>query len=92
LTPGARVRDVGRIGVAGSDADLFADAPIAADNRLPIIDAVGLAGKPFAGIGEIGDAKVKIDRCNLGADTAGKGELGSWLGRQLDGGDRGAGV
>ena len=71
---------------------MFADAPIAADNRLPIIDAVGLAGKPLAGIGEIGDTDIEIDRRDLRTDTAGKGELGGWLCRQLDGGHRGAGV
>src|SRR5262245_52355472 len=36
LTPGARVRDIRRIGVAGGGADRLADASVAADRRLPI--------------------------------------------------------
>ena len=58
--------------VARGDVDVFTDASIAADNRLPIIDTVGFAGKPFTGIGEIGHAKIKVDRCNLRAETGGR--------------------
>ncbi len=65
---------------------------IAADSRLPIIDAVRLSGKPFSGIAEIGHAEIEIDICDLRTDTAGNRELGEWLGRQLDGGHCGAGV
>src|SRR6476660_9254216 len=78
LTPGTCVRDVRRIGVAAGDANSLADASIAADSRLLIIDA-GLAGKPHSGIGEIGHAEIEIDICELRTDAGCKSELGEWL-------------
>ncbi len=50
LAPGAGVGDVRRIGVAAGNADRLADPSVAADGRLPILDAVGFAGKLFSGI------------------------------------------
>src|SRR6266568_5196729 len=92
LAPGARVRDIRRIGVAAGNADRLADVSVAADGRLPIVNAVGLAGKLLSGIGEIGHAEIEIDICDLGAETAADSELGGWLGRQLDAGGCGAGI
>src|SRR6516165_8170809 len=92
LTPGAGVRNIRRIGVAAGDTDRVPDASIAADNRLPIVDAVRLAGKPFSGIAEIGHAEVEIDIGDFRANTARHSYLSDRLGRQLDGGHRGTGV
>ena len=51
-----------------------------------------LGGRVSAGIAEVGDAEIEIDHSKARPDAAAHRDFGGGLGRQLDAGDRHAGI